>query len=386
MSTENLIHIVSSVPPAPDGVSDYCYKLWQHWPQPRPHWVCLTPKKPEGAAQAWPAAELVTFALGKETLLEALEKCPVGDVLLHYVGYAYQKRGVPLWLPGALRAWKKRSGAKITVMFHELYAQGSPRGSAFWLQPLGHSIVVQLAQLADRWVTSNQDAAERLIFEMGVDASGGQFIPVGSAIEPETPIDFERPWPLGGDGKLAIAIFGQPRTRSDALIFHRQLLRQLCERSLVRKIALIGNSADPSQLNFFQQLQEQIAPVDDEIWQSYADLTHEEISAVLRQQDIALSRFHPEVLTKSTSYAASCVHGLLPICLPSVKNRTRNTGLIGSEMELPHLASDDAQSEKTIEFLRDAAAVQELRTRIKQVALHGLSWDNIVKEWQKIMQ
>lgn len=384
MSKETLIHIVSSVPPAPDGVSDYCYKLWQHWPQPRPHWVCVTPKQPEGAAAAWPAAELVPFALSKEGLLEALEKCPAGNVVLHYVGYAYQKRGMPWWLPGALRAWKKRSGAKIYVMFHELYAQGSPRGSAFWLQPLGHSIVVQLAQLADCWVTSNQDAAERLVFEMGVSARGGQFIPVGSAIEPETPVDFERPWPLGGDGKLGIAVFGLPRTRSDALSFHRELLRQLCERGLVREIALIGKSTASSQLDSLQQLQKQISPRSDKIWQTYSDLEHEEISAVLRQQDIALSRFHPEVLTKSTSYAASCVHGLITICLPSAQTKARNTGLSGSEMAVPHLASDDSQAQKTVEFLRDTAAVGELRTQIKRVALHDLSWSHIVDEWQKV--
>lgn len=384
MSNATLIHIVPAVPPAINGLGDYCYKMWEHWPQPRPRWVCVTAEVPPDTSQVWPEAELVPFAMGKQGLLEALEKCPAGEIVLHYVGYAYQKKGMPWWLPGALREWKKRSGAKITVMFHELYAQGSPRGSAFWLQPLGHSIVVQLAQLSDCWVTSNQDAAERLVFEMGVDASGGRFIPVGSNIEPQQAIDFERPWPLDHGGKLGIAVFGLPATRWGALSSHVELLRQLCERDMVREIAIIGESIDPSQLDALQQLQKQISPHNDQIWKTYPDLKPAELSAILRQQDISLSRVEPQVLTKSGSYAASSVHGLITVCLPSARAKTRNTGLAGSEMAVPHLTSDDAQPEKTIEFLRDAAAVRALRAQIKEVALHGLSWDNIVKEWQKV--
>jgi hypothetical protein len=57
-------------------------------------------------------------------------------IVLHYVNYGYGWRGAPLWLPPVLRRLQRASGARLVTIFHEFYASGSWRQSAFWLRPL----------------------------------------------------------------------------------------------------------------------------------------------------------------------------------------------------------------------------------------------------------
>ncbi len=387
MPTETLVHIVPTVPPAFNGLADYSYKLWEHWPQPRPAWKCLAAQVPPGAAEAWPDAQIVPFELSRSGLLDGLERAAPDRVILHYVGYAYHKKGLPLWLPAALRAWKARSGRRLCVMFHELYALGTPRQSAFWIRPWTKNIVVQLAQLADAWVTSNEDAAARLVHAVGVDIARGRMVPVGSNIEPLAPVDFEKPWPLARGARLRIAVFGLPSTRLAALRAHRQLLKSLCQHDLVQSIALIGKSEGaPSEA--LRALQSEIAPAavlaGEAIWRQYPDLAPAQLSEVLAAHDLALSRNRPQLLTKSGSYAAACVHGLPTICQPVAPDALPFSGLGNAESQVPHLANDDANCDFALRFLRDETAVDRLRGQVKLAALGRLSWPEIVREWKEL--
>ena len=380
MSSKTLLHIVPTVPPAFDGLGDYCYKLWQHWPQPRPDWHCLAARIPPGAQAAWPQAHIAPFELSKSGLQAALDSSHADCVVLHYVGYAYQKRGVPWWLPSALRAWKARTGGRLCVMFHELYAVGSPRRSAFWLQPLAQSIVAQLEKMADVWITSNEDAATRLVHKVGADIARGRMIPVGSNIEPTTPVNFERPWPLAGGEKLRIAVFGLPSTRLSALRCHRHLLRELCQRQLVGQISLIGKSQTPPSPEM-SALQAEIAPADG-LWKEFLDLAPAQLSEVLRQNDLSLSFNPPQLLTKSGSYAAACVHGLPTICLPQMPDGLPPSGM-GDQAQMPYLSNDDENARATAEFLLDGNFVADLRANTKKAALGRLSWTQILRDWNE---
>src|SRR5262245_419322 len=76
-----------------------------------------------------------------DTLLSLLTKTQASAVLLHFSGYGYQKRGIPLWLVQGLRNWSRRaSGISLVTIFHELYATGRPWQSSFWLSPMQISI------------------------------------------------------------------------------------------------------------------------------------------------------------------------------------------------------------------------------------------------------
>ena len=386
MSQKTLVHIVPAVPPAFNGLSDYCYKLWEHWPQPRPDWTCLAPSVPSTATAAWPQANLVAFELNKAGLLRALDQTQPDALVLHYVGYAYNSKGVPLWLPAALRAWKARNSAPLCVMFHELWARGTPRQSAFWLQPLTRSIVVQLADLADSWITSSEVAAWKLTGQASADAARGRIVPIGSAIEPSVPIDWERRWPLTQDGgKIRLAIFGLPSNRASALRAHRHLLEQLLADDSLESVALIGKAGDAASAQAERELREQIAPA--ALWREHHDLSPAELSAVLANQHAALTHYPPDLLTKSSVYPAFCLHGLITICqqAPPLVARPKGDEIARLTFRAPHIAGDDARAADTAKRLRDETFVAPLRAAVREAAHDQLSWSSITRAWQRAL-
>ena len=92
------------------------------------------------------------FANGDTATLQKSLSAPdaTTPVILHYVGYGYEKRGCPLWLIRGLESWKRNHRVhRLLVIFHELYAAGSPWQSSFWNSPVQRWITGRLARLAD---------------------------------------------------------------------------------------------------------------------------------------------------------------------------------------------------------------------------------------------
>lgn len=123
-----LTHIYT---PNPGGVSDYVN-------------VCILH---EANAIKHPLEKLTAFS----TKLS-------GNCLLHYSGYGYEKRGVPLWLLNKLEV--DRHGIKtLGIFFHELYAFAPPWSSAFWLSPVQRHIASCLVEMSDFWITNRENSA-----------------------------------------------------------------------------------------------------------------------------------------------------------------------------------------------------------------------------------
>lgn len=76
---------------------------------------------------------------------------------LQYSGYGYSKRGAPLWMLSYLNS-RRSSIRNFGIFFHELYAFGSPFGSAFWLSPVQRHIAASLARMADFWFTNREQS------------------------------------------------------------------------------------------------------------------------------------------------------------------------------------------------------------------------------------
>lgn len=386
MAKETLVHIVPTVPPAINGLADYCYKLWEHWPQPRPQWKCLAAQVPDGAHELWPEVQIAPFELSKNGLLRALEQAASRSVVLHYVGFAYQKKGVPLWLAPALSEWKHRNQgrdkARLCVIFHELYARGNPRQSAYWLQPWSKRIVAQLVQVADNWIATSEIAADHLVSDFAAASSCGHIVPVGANIEPAVTVDFQRPWPLIQGRKLSICVFGLPSTRAAALNAHSRLLKLLYEHDLVEEISLIGKSAAAIDDQMIREIQRQIAP--DNLWRTHYDLAPSQISILLLQHDLALSRDWPQLLTKSGSYAAACVHGLITVCQSAEPGMLRAPGRDSENaLQMPYLINNDRNAPEALSFLQDAEFIRVLKTQIHETTRSRLSWESILRVWTK---
>jgi hypothetical protein len=83
-------------------------------------------------------------------------------VILHYVNYGYQKRGLPFWLVPTLYRVRKTFGGRLVVVFHELFATGPPWKSEFWLQPLQKKIARDVARLTDARLVSSESMQQML--------------------------------------------------------------------------------------------------------------------------------------------------------------------------------------------------------------------------------
>ena len=97
-----------------------------------------------------------------DTLWSLSAETPVA-VVLHFSGYGYQKRGVPLWLVEGLRIWARRARhVPLVTIFHELYASGRPWQSAFWLSPLQKHIARSILNLSSLAITPTDLYRKRL--------------------------------------------------------------------------------------------------------------------------------------------------------------------------------------------------------------------------------
>src|SRR5262249_165913 len=76
-------------------------------------------------------------------------------VVLHFSGYGYQKRGVPVWLVQGLPIWSRRAGGgPLLTIFHWLYATGRPWQSALWVSPLQKQIARSILHLSSAAITT----------------------------------------------------------------------------------------------------------------------------------------------------------------------------------------------------------------------------------------
>jgi hypothetical protein len=84
-------------------------------------------------------------------------------VVLHFSGYGYQKRGVPVWLVRGVQIWSRRAArVPLLTIFHELYATGRPWQSAFWVSPLQKHIARSILNLSSAAITPTDLYRKRL--------------------------------------------------------------------------------------------------------------------------------------------------------------------------------------------------------------------------------
>jgi hypothetical protein len=84
-------------------------------------------------------------------------------VLLHFSGYGYQKRGIPIWLLRGFERFRRGSGeVPLLIIFHELYASGRLWQSSFWLSPIQKLIARRFLKLSTGVIATTELCADRL--------------------------------------------------------------------------------------------------------------------------------------------------------------------------------------------------------------------------------
>jgi len=224
-------------------------------------------------------------------------------IVLHYSGYGYAQRGLCAWLVTALRRLRQgRQGllgpARVVVVFHELFANGPPWRSAFWLGGLQAGIARELQGLADAsWTTTSAHA--QWLLANGAAAPNLQVAPVFSNI-PEASIST-----IWAQRDPTLVVFGAAATRRRALqALQRGGLAQRLFRDLgVQALIEVGDG-------------------DSGAWRApglphrvVGRLAADEVGALLQASRWGLIAYPRHLLAKSSVFAAYAVQGCLPINL-----------------------------------------------------------------------
>src|SRR5262249_35134002 len=100
----------------------------------------------------------------RAALIESLNSCDGGNVtvLLHYVNYAYAKRGCPFWLVDACREWVANPEHRVITLFHELFAVGPFWRSEFWLSGTQIRLARRLHNFSSASITTTELYAKQL--------------------------------------------------------------------------------------------------------------------------------------------------------------------------------------------------------------------------------
>jgi hypothetical protein len=228
------------------------------------------------------------------------------DVILHYVNYGYEQRGVPLSLPSFLRRLRRSYRGRLLTIFHELYASGPPWKSAFWLQPLQKKIAREIARLSDATVVSNERTYEQLQeLASGVRAT---VLPVISNFgEPSL-----SPAQLADRDPHRWAICGGTALVARSLQTFRAIQNRIPDSFSARELFVLGGTDNPAvraTLSALSGPQTDYRP----------EINRAEASQILSTCSFAwLDYFHRRdvpttAILKSTAFAAVCAHGIIAV-------------------------------------------------------------------------
>lgn len=377
----SLVHIAPQLPPAIDGVGDYCANLWRHWPETEPGWIFLVTRGARETAAAWHEVDVREFGCNARSLDAVLEQTLSETALLHYVGYGYQPKGIPRWLPGALERWKRRHGRRrLVIMFHEMYARSSPLRSPFWVAPVARRIIRQLVRLSDAWATSCNRYFRQLTTEFGAPPAAGRIIPIGSNI-PLRSVLFPR-WLSSEDTvpKFRFVVFGLAKTRCWALERHWRLLHVLGREGMIEYVTLLGKQPGPEDERTWKRYANLAGR--DICWRKRFDLGVDDVSHELAAHDFGLLANEPDILTKSGVFAALATHGVIPLVAnarPAALPRLfHNAALVNDDTPDSRAAVSGA--------LRDIRGLNEMRERLQALATGELAWSRIAQTWKNVIE
>jgi len=229
-------------------------------------------------------------------------------VILHYVNYGYQTRGVPFHLRRFARQLRGKLRGRWLTAFHELYAFGPPWGSAFWLRPLQVKIARDLIDISDACFVSNPTIENEI---RSYDPAKKIYLaPVNSNFgEPEI-MDFSAASPKSW------AICGGTALVARSLISFRKRREAIPPAFAPAHLHIIGGRDEAATRRVIEDLTRSSSGLS---CHYYPEVSAERASELLRQCSFAWldyfgrGRVWPEMILKSSAFAACCAHGLTPV-------------------------------------------------------------------------
>jgi hypothetical protein len=293
----SLLQIVPRAPGGHDGVGDYAQSLARKLRQHHSF---------ETTFVAGTHSSVIETSDGFRirSPLRHFEAGPPDPIILHYGNYGYDPRGIPLWLPRVLHNLK--SSAPLLTIYHELYARGSWRQSAFWLRPLQMRLARSIARLSDRAMVSSEVWRDQLL-----------------RLAPETRVIVHP----------VISNFGEPELTPEAIAVrdpHRWIIcgrSELLERSLhsfLRIADRIETGCAPRELFVIGGAENAATRETLREQKKIKTHYHPAVKASFASEILARCAFgwldyfvHSDIpvpaILKSSSFAAFCAHGVIPV-------------------------------------------------------------------------
>jgi hypothetical protein len=299
-----VLQIVPHLPGTLDGVGDYALNLARALSAG--HGLSTTFLVAEKTSATSRHGYAVVSGLNANDCMELARNHE--HVILHYVNYGYQARGVPFLLRDFVKQLRSQLHGRWITAFHELYAFGPPWKSAFWLRPFQVRIAGDMMDASTSCIVSNS-SIEKAIYAHDAGKKV-HLVPVMSNFgEPEL-TDFRtaspRRWAIcGGTALIARSLQSIERLYSE---IPAEFAPAHLDVVGGREEALIGASLDRLKRSHPG------LPI-----HHYAEVGVELASEVLRQSSFGFldyfgaGKVWPGMLLKSTAFAALCAHGVIPV-------------------------------------------------------------------------
>jgi hypothetical protein len=289
-------------------------------------------------------------------------------VILHYVNYGYQARGIPFGLVPIMSDLRQTCAGRVLTIFHELYASGAPWRSAFWLQPFQKRIARRLAKLSDVCVVSSE-AMFRDLRKLATGVKGIIHPVLSNFGEPElSPDQFlqrdPHRWAIcGGTGLI-----------ERSLKSFRKILDRIPEEIAPRQLSVFGGNDNSTVRSLLVECGIQtdyrprigsadassILSASSFLWLDYFD-----------QPDVPT-----EFVLKSTAFAAACAHGVIPI----FPQRGSEISIEGDRLPGPFFVAADSSELPSINARPDPAQ------RFYGWYQHHASSDHFAREIARALQ
>ena len=265
-----------------------------------------------------------TFLVAEETSVQSCEGYAVlsglsGDlvtqiarehehVILHYVNYGYQARGVPFSLRTFVQQLRRELRGRWLTAFYELYASGPPWKSEFWLRPFQVKIARDLIDVSDACFVSNE-IIEREIRRHD-PRKPVRLVPVVSNFGEPTHTDLAKAspkrWVISGATPLL--------TRS--LLSFERIQHLIPAPFFPNHIDVIGGRDTKSTREMVERLARQVPGL---ACHYHPEVSVEEASRLLTQASFSWldyfgkSEMCPGMVLKSSVFAAYNAHGVVTI-------------------------------------------------------------------------
>lgn len=298
---DTILQIVPHSPGAFDGVGDYALNLARTLSAS--HGIGTTFLAAEKSRTTSSDVYPVIVGLNSASCSELARSH--GHVILHYVNYGYQSRGIPFRLVPMVRELRHNCRGRFLTIFHELYASAPPWKSAFWLQPLQKRIARRIAQLSSACLVSSESMRRQL--EKMTSGTQTSVYPVPSNFgEPDLSLG-----QFGQRDPHRWAICGGTALIEKSLKSFREIIDWIPEEISPQQLFVLGGS-DSSAVRALLRL----PGIDTDYRPRLAPADASEILST--SSFVWLDYFHQpdvpgDVLLKSGAFAAACAHGAIPV-------------------------------------------------------------------------